>query len=84
MKIIMHFWSRSTNTLALAILVILLSNTVTKTEQRSISTRKSPEILKMEVQHKTQIGPMWLIPRDLLKTYRLSRKITGKQHFLQK
>ena len=69
------------NTLALAILVILLSNAVTMTEQRSISsiykTSSSQEkdtASKVETEHKIirQGGPSWLIPKFAL------HKITGK------
>ena len=69
------------NTLALAILVILLSNAVTMTEQRSISsiykTSNSQEkdtASKVETEHKIiqQGGPSWLIPNVA------SYKITGK------
>ena len=69
------------NTLALAILVILLSNAVTMTEQRSISsiykTSSSQEkdtASKVETEHKIirQGGPSWLIPNVA------SYKITGK------
>ena len=69
------------NTLALAILVILLSNAVTMTEQRSISsiykTSSSQEkdtASKVETEHKLiqQGGLSWLIPKVA------SHKITGK------
>ena len=69
------------NTLALAILVILLSNAVTMTEQRSISsiykTSSSQEkdtAAKVETEHKIirQGGSSWLIPNVA------SYKITGK------
>ena len=69
------------NTLALAILVILLSNAVTMTEQRSISsiykTSSSQEkdtATKVETEHKImRQGPTsWLIPNIS------SHKSTGK------
>ena len=69
------------NTLALAILVILLSNAVTMTEQRSISsiykTSSSQEkdtAAKVETEHKIirQGQTSWLIPNIA------SHKITGK------
>ena len=72
------------NTLALAILVILLSNAVTMTEQRSISSiyktssyssqEKDTASSIVETEHKIirQGGPSWLIPNVA------SHKITGK------
>ena len=69
------------NTLALAILVILLSNAVTMTEQRSISsiyktssTQEKDTASKLETEHKIirQGGSSWLIPNVA------SYKITGK------
>ena len=67
------------NTLALAILVILLSNAVTMTEQRSISSiyktsQEKDTASKVETEHKIiQQGRLsWLIPNVA------SHKITGK------
>ena len=71
------------NTLALAILVILLSNAVTMTEQRSISSiyktssyssQEKDTASKVETEHKIirQGRPSWLIPNVA------SHKITGK------
>ena len=78
-------WTRNfkSNTLALAILVILLSNAVTMTEQRSISSiyktssssQEKDTTLKVETVHKIiqQGGPSWLIPKVA------SHKFTGNQ-----
>jgi hypothetical protein len=70
------------NTLALAILVILLSNAVTMTEQRSISSiyksssssQEKYTAAKVETEHKImrQGPPSWLIPKIT------SHNITGK------
>ena len=78
-------WTRNfkSNTLALAILVILLSNAVTMTEQRSISSiyktssssQEKDTTSKVETAHKIiwQGGPSWLIPKVA------SHKFTGNQ-----
>lgn len=82
-------WTRNfkSNTLALAILVILLSNAVTMTEQRSISSiyktssssQEKDTTSKVETVHKIirQGGPSWLIPKVASHKFTARRSRSG-------